>query len=71
MSSVIGELLHRADMDPPPLFADPHPCFILVQHWSVHHSRSESGFDLGERLMADLDKGGDTAAGELNAQDLA
>src|SRR5256885_13567709 len=52
MSRIVGESLRRADMDPPPGFADPQPGFILIEYARFHQSRFELCFHLGQLLMA-------------------
>jgi hypothetical protein len=70
MSGVVGEAIRRADMDPPALFADAHPCFIRVGSPSSAPTRFEAPFHLGQLLMTGFDKGGDASCRELDSQQL-
>ena len=70
MSCVVGELIRRADMDPPAYFADAQPRFILVDHVRLHQSRLEAGFHFGQLPMAGVDKGSDAARREPDSQEI-
>src|SRR5947207_14961218 len=61
MSRIVGESLRRADMDPPPGFADPQPGFILIEYARFHQSRFVLCFHLGQHLIAGVYISGGTA----------
>src|SRR5260221_3638681 len=70
MSRVVGKSISRADVDPPPRFADAQSGFILVDHVRLNLRRFEARFHLGQLLMTSGDKAGDAAGGELDSQQL-
>jgi len=66
----MGQAIRRADMDPPALFANSHPSFILMDHVRLDQSGFELGFYLSQLLMTGGDKGGNAACRELDSQQL-
>src|SRR5512135_2235910 len=68
MSSIMGQAIRRADMDPPALFANAHPRFILMDHLRLDQSGFEVRFYLSQLLMTGGDKGGNAACRELNPE---
>ena len=71
MSRIVGEWSSRADVDPPPRFADAQSGFVLLDPLRLHQSRFEAAFHLGQRLLTAADKAGDAAGPELDSQPLA
>jgi hypothetical protein len=55
-------------MNPPALFVDAHPCFILMDHLCFHQRCLELRFYFSQLLMTGSDKGGGAASRELNAE---
>jgi hypothetical protein len=70
MRRLVGEPIRRADVDPPPRFANPRSGFILMDHIGLDQSRFEAAFHLGQLLMAAFHKAGDAARRELDSQHL-
>lgn len=67
---VVGQLIRRADMDPPPLGSHTHARFILMYHRRLDKGRFQCHFDPSQVLIAGGDKAGDTACGELHSQQI-